>query len=185
MIHLLAPEGELPLAFQQYEHLATGTATPFLDAGTGRPLRMARLDDALGAEGIGTKHIAITLAYSDTGGGALQETTVATDVIGTLDAQGLARVIHAQARQFAGKKRPGESPPEMFVTAIAITTRKPKAPPKARRARGVKGRPVRQYVKVRNPRTGKLASRPIYRDKTTGRFAKRAEWEALKGNATR
>lgn len=186
MIRLHAPAGELPLAFQQYEHLSAGTASPYVDD-AGRPLRMARLDDALSGEGVGVKMVQIDLMFSDQGGGALQPHTITTEVIGTLDSQGLARVIHAQARQFTGKRRQGESPPEMFITGLTITgrsTRKPKSSVGRQRGKA-KPRPRRQFIKVHSPKSGKATTRTVYRDKTTGRFTSRAVWEALKGNAKR
>lgn len=173
-VSLNAPDGHTPLAFEQYEHLHNGRSYAMLDA-SGRPLQGDALDRQLSLEGVGPKEIVIRVEYADQGAGDLSRTTLRTQAIGTLDSQGLARLVHAQARQFTGRNRKGESPALMFINAIEVKGEREQAPEKPQRAARPKIR--RQYVKVPNKKTGKLQTRAIYRDKKTGRFASRAAWE--------
>lgn len=174
-VSLQAPEGHNPLAFEQYEHLSNGNSYALLDP-SGRPLQGERLDRQLFLEGVGPKTVRIEVQYADTGAGALSSTTLEATAIGTLDSQGLARLIHAEARQFTGRRKKGESPALMFIQGIEVVgpeQPKPAAPEK----RTARPKVRRQYVKVPNKRTGKLMTRAVYRDKKTGRFASRAQWE--------
>ena len=176
-VSLTAQDGTLPLAFEQYEHLSRNDKPAYLDA-SGRPLQGARLNAALHAEGVGLKRVRLGVLYSDVGSGDTIPTTLDTEVIGTLDADGLARIIHAQARQFTGRRDPGNSPALLFVQSITVGDVVPevrklkKGEPRTR-----KPRVVRQFVKVRSVKTGKVQSRAVYRDKRTGRFASRAQWK--------
>jgi len=80
--------------------------------------------------------------------------------VGTLDHGALARVIHALTRNFVGRFRKGESPPEVYVTDIAII-------PKG--SRGGIIEKSRSQPKVR--------TRTHYRDTVTGHFITRATYE--------
>lgn len=174
-VSLQAPDGHNPLAFEQYEHLSNGKGYALLDP-SGRPLQGAALDRQLSLEGIGPKTISIQVQYADSGAGELKTTNLEATALGTLDSQGLARLIHAEARQFTGRRRKGESPALMFIQAIQVSG--PEQPaPKETPKHAARAKIRRQYVKVPNKLTGKLQTRAIYRDKKTGRFASRAAWE--------
>ena len=174
-VSLTAADGELPLAFEQYEHLSKGTAPAYVDA-AGRPLFGDALNRALADEGVGMKDIQIRLAFAESGADDPTMTTLRTRTVGTLDADSLARLIHAESRNFTGSRRKGESPALMFIMGIDVGAPR-QAPATAKRSR--KRAPVvRQFVKVPNKKTGKLQSRAIYRDRKTGRFTSRAQWES-------
>ena len=177
-VSLQAPDGYSPLAFEQYEHLHNGKGYAML-APDGSPLQGSALDEQLALEGMGPKLVRVTLDYADTGAGDLKSTVLETTALGTLDSQGLARIIHAQARQFTGARAKGNSPALMFVQGIEVAAPEQSKPaqPEPKPARTKRNAVRRQYVKVVSKRTGKTISRAIYRDKTTGRFAKRSEWQ--------
>lgn len=171
-IKLRAADGDLPLGFLQYETLRDGVGAYELD---GRPIYGARLNDALAGEGIGEKTVAIAGRYASEGGSeALARWRATVRVAGTLDNESLARIIHAKAREFSGRKKGGQSPAEVYVVGLTITSHAPAKPlPKSKR--GAR----REFVKVKMP-NGKLVSRTVYRDKSTGRFTSRETWNATR-----
>ena len=160
-------DGEQYLAFSTDDHFK-GDATPYLSSG--RPLAGGALDRALSAEGVGLKSVTIELDVALTGGGPLERHTLRTRVPGTLDREGLARVVHAQVRQYVGSFSRTDSPPEQYIAEIVVGDA-PSRVQQVKRARR-STRPRREVVEVVNRRTGEVLSRVIFRD-AKGRFAAR------------
>lgn len=185
-------DGELPLAFLQYEHLKDGTATPF--RADGREVYGASLDRLLAAEGIGVKRVQVELQFAMSGAGDLEKTTLSTEIAGTLDSGALARVIHAQARQFTGKYRKGDSPQLAFVTAITVGS--PQAPERPKIAAlppaDLKALASTYRVKL-GPKGGApkvvrrrdKRGRAYYLDKRTGKQVRANVWRLFKATRKR
>ncbi len=163
------PDNQLPLTFEQYEHLK-GDKSAYVD-GAGTPLSGAQLDARLRAEGAGKHTVTITGKYADEGGGSLIDWSQTVPLAGPLDADTLARVAHQTARQVIEKRSKKQgTPPEHYLTGYQINEGKPR---KGGTKRTSKRAIVRQYVM--NVTKGKKVA--VYRDRTTGRFRKRSEWE--------
>jgi hypothetical protein len=185
-------DGELPLAFLQYEHLKEGTATPF--RANGREVYGASLDRLLESEGIGEKRVEIELQFAMSGAGALEKQTLSTTIAGTLDSGSLARVIHAQARQFTGKYRKGDSPQLAFVTAITVgSPEKPQRPViAALPPADLKALASTYRVKI-GPKGGApkvvrhrdKRGRAYYLDKRTGKQVRASVWQLFKATRTK
>ncbi len=160
MIRLDAPDNELPLAFRVGEHL--GGALPAFER-SGEPVESGALDVELAEEGLGLKPITIRGLYAPEEGANLIPWSSSTDVAGTLDADGLARVVYQQAKFFieATRTAAGNTPPEVYITQIKI---------------GVStGKEKKRKEKKR--RAPKLIRVIRYRDTKTGRLVKQSTWK--------
>lgn len=159
----------LPLGFEAGLHLS-GQRDLFEDQ-DGKPQVGRTLTHSL--EGItGTVEVIAEGKYRPHSGRAdrLKTWTETATVVGPIDDhRQLARITHTLVRKVAaGTGRKGHSAPEVYLTSITVRPvrmrwRKPEPKP----------RPIyRERIK----RKGRKVQ-VIYRDRSTGRFAKRGDWQ--------
>lgn len=164
----------LPLGFEAGLHF-TGRQKPFSDVESGRALAGRNLDKALDAFGVGPITVEVTGRYRPKGGAPdkLDTWTESAPLAGSLDARALGAVVHALARRVAERQGKGNTAPEVYFTGVRIV---PPPPPQPSLFDVIKPRPIyRERITIGD------REQPIYRDRSTGRFAKRTDWaEATK-----
>lgn len=167
-LHPSGPD-DLPLGFEAGLHF-TGRQKPFHDVESGRALAGRTLDKALSAFGVGPVTVEVTGRYRAKGGdpGKLDDWTERTQLAGSLDPRALGAVVHGLARRVAERQGKGNTAPEVYFTGLRII---PPAPPQPSLFDVPKPRPIyRERITIQGH------DQAIYRDRSTGRFAKRTDW---------
>ncbi len=167
-LHPTTPS-DLPLGFEAGLYLA-GKKKPFADVDTGQRLAGRILDKALDDFGVGEKTITASGTHRPYGGDPrrLIEWSETTTVAGQLDAHTLGMIMHTLARRVAERQGKGQTAPEVYITEMDVRTiPKPPAPPPP-------PKPAPIFRERVTRATGKTQT--IYRDRSTGRFARKDAW---------
>lgn len=156
---LVAPGRALPLAFQIDAHFR-GDAEPFMLRGS--PATTARIDAALAKLPYDLKTVRVEGFYQPPGEARPRQTLPGwadeSQVPATVSSDTLARVVYQMARAFVEGFGPRGTPPEVYITTIAVTATGEKPPQKKRRKAPTVFRQTR------------------YRDRETGYYVSKEKW---------